>query len=168
MANSETSKSAKARAGSGQRSRSGAKSRRKQRKDPARGAALGAAGLMFVLLAFVPGHSLWAGLRSAMFGIFGASLYLIGAVLLALAWQCFQGGRGVMYVQAVLFLPLFCGLPAALAGTDYTGMNVLEVVADSYKAATQGGWHGGVMGVVVITSLLDLKDVITVPQNGSM
>ena len=112
MANSETSKSAKARAGSGQRSRSGAKSRRKQRKDPARGAALGAAGLMFVLLAFVPGHSLWAGLRSAMFGIFGASLYLIGAVLLALAWQCFQGGRGVMYVQAVLCnttfsLPLF-------------------------------------------------------------
>ena len=153
MANSETSKSAKARAGSGQRSRSGAKSRRKQRKDPARGAALGAAGLMFVLLAFVPGHSLWAGLRSAMFGIFGASLYLIGAVLLALAWQCFQGGRGVMYVQAVLFLPLFCGLPAALAGTDYTGMNVLEVVADSYKAATQGGWHGGVMGVVLGASL---------------
>ena len=153
MANSETSKSAKARAGSGQRSRSGAKSRRKQRKDPARGAALGAAGLMFVLLAFVPGHSLWAWLRSAMFGIFGASLYLIGAVLLALAWQCFQGGRGVMYVQAVLFLPLFCGLPAALAGTDYTGMNVLEVVADSYKAATQGGWHGGVMGVVLGASL---------------
>ena len=153
MANSETSKSAKARAGSGQRSRSGAKSRRKQRKDPARGAALGAAGLMFVLLAFVPGHSLWAGLRSAMFGIFGASLYLIGAVLLALAWQCFQGGRGVMYVQAVLFLPLFCGLPAALAGTDYTGMNVLEVVADSYKAAAQGGWHGGVMGVVLGASL---------------
>ena len=153
MANSETSKSAKARAGSGQRSRSSTKSRRKQRKDPARGAALGAAGLMFVLLAFVPGHSLWAGLRSAMFGIFGASLYLIGAVLLALAWQCFQGGRGVMYVQAVLFLPLFCGLPAALAGTDYTGMNVLEVVADSYKAATQGGWHGGVMGVVLGASL---------------
>ena len=153
MANSETSKSAKARAGSGQRSRSGAKSRRKQRKDPARGAALGAAGLMFVLLAFVPGHSFWAWLRGAMFGIFGASLYLIGAVLLALAWQCFQGGRGVMYVQAVLFLPLFCGLPAALAGTDYTGMNVLEVVADSYKAATQGGWHGGVMGVVLGASL---------------
>ena len=35
---------------------------------------------MFVLLAFVPGHSLWAGLRSTMFGIFGASLYLIGAI----------------------------------------------------------------------------------------
>ena len=29
-------------------------------------------------------------------------------------------------------------------------------------------WLGGVMGVVVITSLLVLKEVITVPQKGSM
>ena len=108
---------------------------------------------MFLLIAYVPGHSLWAGLRSVMFGLFGASLYLVGALLLALSWQCFQGSRGVMAVQAALFLPIFCGLPAALAGTDYVGMNILEVIADSYKAASQGGWHGGVLGVILGASL---------------
>ena len=156
MANSANEKSAKQRGASGQGTRSrtgGTARRRKPRKDPAGGAALAAAGLVFVLLAFVPGHSLWAALRSVMFGIFGAALYWMGAVLLALAWQRFQGERGVMYVQAALFLPVFCGLPTAFSGTDYTGMNILEVVTDSYKAASGGGWHGGVMGTILGASL---------------
>ena len=152
MANSASSKSSRSRSSAAGGTRS-TKSRRKPRKDPAGGAALAAAGLIFVLLAFVPGHSLWAWLRGAMFGIFGAALYGMGAVLLALAWQRFQGERGVMYVQAALFLPVFCGLPAALSGTDYTGMNFIEVIADSYKAASGGGWHGGVMGTILGATL---------------
>ena len=53
------------------------------------------------------------------------------------------------------------------AGGSAGGVSTAEV-ADYIQNELHVHSDGGVMGVVVITSLLDLKDVITVPQNGSM
>lgn len=122
-------------------------------RDPAGAAALAAAGIVLVLLCYLPGHSLWSTLRGAAFGVFGVSLYLLGAIFFLLAWQCYQGGRGVMYIQSTLFVLIFSGLPTAASGTDYTGMDAVDVIKDSYGLSVDGGWHGGALGAVLGATL---------------
>ena len=113
-------------------------------------------GAVLVTMIFVQGESLWAWLRSALFGVFGLGMYVLGAlvlyvaVLVALAkpiWgKC---------AKTLLLMMFVCGTAVVFSHTELADHTFWETVKLLYEQG-QGALGGGVLGGVVGGSLLVL------------
>lgn len=113
-------------------------------------------GSILIVMIFVQGESAWAWLRSALFGVFGAGMYVLGllfvfvAVLVALELPIWRKSS-----QALLIMTFVCGCIVVFSKIDFTDLSFWEIVNALYDQG-QEPFGGGVLGGVVGGTLLFL------------
>ena len=157
---SKSSSSSKKRSSSSGSARSSGKKvsrreqRRAQQKNLTRSVVLACIGLFVMALVLVPGQSFWNTLRGWLFGVFGILTYLVGPLLMYLAYLLASGYRVGKFVSKVsLMAVLLAGLPVVFS--DFrVGETPLQTVKMLFAWGQRKFWTGGVLGVPVGGSLL--------------
>ena len=115
-----------------------------------------ALGAVLVTMVFVQGESAWAWLRSALFGVFGLGMYVLGALVLYVAVLVALGKPIWSKCAKTLLLMMFvCGTAVVFSKTDLADHTFWEAVKLLYEQG-QGALGGGVLGGAVGGSLLVL------------
>lgn len=113
-------------------------------------------GAVLATMIFVQGESAWAWLRSALFGVFGLGMYVLGALVLYVAVLVALGKPIWAKCAKTLLLMMFvCGTAVVFSKTELTGLTFWQAVTALYQQG-QGALGGGVLGGIVGGSLLVL------------
>jgi S-DNA-T family DNA segregation ATPase FtsK/SpoIIIE len=128
------------------------KSRRRSKKQQStallQSLGLFALGALAIVMLFVEGESLWHTIREAMFGVFGAGMYLLGALLIYFAVRLAQNQPlGKDIAKAVLGMLLLSGTAVVFSKMDVTGLAGKELITTFYENGRPGGFTGGVAAI---------------------
>ncbi|MCI2047198.1 MAG: DNA translocase FtsK [Faecalibacterium sp.] len=112
--------------------------------------ALFALGALFVVMLFVEGQALWLAARRALFGVFGAGMYLLGGLILYFAVRL-AGNKplGKDLAKAVCCVLILCGTAVVYSKMDITGLSGKALLAAFYENGQAGAFTGGVAALPV-------------------
>ncbi len=108
-------------------------------------------GALLIIMLFVPGQSIWLMLRTALFGIFGVGMYLLGALVVYLA-VCRAQGKSMIpeIAKAVIGLVVLSGATAVFSNLDTQELETFwQVVTAYYKDGTTQMIGTGVAGIPI-------------------
>ena len=136
-------------------------SRRAQRRaetpNLARSILLAGLGLLCVAMVLVPGQNMWKTLRGGLFGIFGVMTYLVGPVLLYLAYLLASGYRVTLFAGKVTLMSVLCaGVPVIFSNVTLNDANPWQIIKMLFARGQTNFWEGGVWGAPVGGTLLAL------------
>ncbi len=119
--------------------------------------ALFACGLLFTIMLFVEGQSLWLWVRTALFGVFGASMYVLGVALIYLAvLVAQQEAIGGMVLKLSVGLVTLSGTAILFSSFSTEGLEGFAILAAFYDNGVQSVFGGGVLGAIAGGALLAL------------
>ena len=126
--------------------------RSKKQKQQALLASMGlfALGALLAAMLFVKGSAGWLWVRTALFGVFGASFWLVGATVLYAAVRMAQNkpmGAGI--AKAVMTGLLLCGTLAVFSKADASLVFGLDTLKAYYAAGQAGIFGYGAAGLPV-------------------
>lgn len=108
-------------------------------------------GALLIIMLFVPGQSIWLMLRTALFGVFGVGMYLLGAVVIYLA-VCRAQGKSMIpeIAKAVIGFVILSGVTAVFSNLDTQELETFwQVVTAYYKDGTNQMIGTGVAGIPI-------------------
>lgn len=113
-------------------------------------------GAILIAMIFVEGQSVWAWLRSVLFGVFGLSMYFMGPLTLYLA-VLVALGRPIWErcAKSLLLMMMICGTAIVFSKIDLVGLTFGESIVALYKSG-QVLFGGGLLGGVIGGTLLAL------------
>ena len=129
-----------------------ARRRSKKQKQQALLASMGlfALGILQIVLLFVKGSVGWNAVRAALFGAFGVSFWLMGALLLYFAVRTAQNKpTGADAAKAVLGLLILSGTSAIFSKMDAAMPLNLDALKTYYANGQAGAAGSGVLGLPV-------------------
>ncbi len=134
------------------------RSKKQKQEDLMQSLALFGIGVLLIIMVFMPGQSLWLILRTFLFGVFGAGMYLLGAVIVYLAVRLAQGKPLLRdIVKAVFGMIMLSGTIAVFSRIDTQELTtVAQVVQAYYKNGHSHIFGCGVAGLPVGWVLLYL------------
>ena len=159
---STTYRASSGKSGQSSSSRSKAQaSRRAQRRaetpNLARSILLAGLGLLCVAMVLVPGQNMWKTLRGGLFGIFGVMTYLVGPLLLYLAYLLASGYRVTLFAGKVALMSVLCaGVPVIFSNVSLNDANPWQIIKMLFSRGQTNFWEGGVWGAPVGGTLLAL------------
>ena len=112
-------------------------------------------GLLVCCMAFIPGQSVWALIRSAVFGVFGICSYAFGPMLLYLAVLVAKKQPFWTKLAKALLLMMFISGTALVFSKTQTQPDVFKTITTLYDTGNQP-FGGGLISVVFGYSLLAL------------
>lgn len=140
--------------------RSGTKRRSKKQKqeDLLQSLALFGIGVLLIIMVFIPGQSLWLILRTFLFGVFGAGMYLLGGVIVYMAVRLAQGKPLLCDIaKAVFGMIMLSGTIAVFSRIDTRELTTVAQVVHAYYQNGHSHLFGcGVAGLPVGWVLLYL------------
>ena len=107
-------------------------------------------GAFLALLAFIPGDSGWAWLRvNLLFAVFGAAGWLLGLVVLFLAFLMAFGRRvGGWAARCFLVLAVLSGMALAFGDVQLAGLKFGEVPKALLADGRAGGFSSGLLSLL--------------------
>lgn len=134
------------------------RARRRQERNSVMGSIpLAAVGILAIALVIVPGQSAWSVVRSWMFGVFGIVTYLVGPLLLYLAYLIASGYLVGKFLAKTLLLALVCAsVPVVFSDFKVGDSNFIQVVQTLFAWGQSKFWSGGVFGGAIGASLVAL------------
>ena len=118
---------------------------------------LAAVGILALALIIVPGQSAWYLIRSGMFGVFGIISYLLGPMLLYLAYLMASGYRISKFVVKSALLALVCAsVPVVFSDFKVGDSDFIQVIQSLFAWRQERFWSGGVLGGLIGASLVAL------------
>ena len=118
---------------------------------------LAAVGILALALIIVPGQSAWYLIRSGMFGVFGIISYLLGPMLLYLAYLMASGYRISKFVVKSALLALVCAsVPVVFSDFKVGDSDFIQVIQSLFAWGQERFWSGGVLGGLIGASLVAL------------
>lgn len=112
-------------------------------------------GLLITIMAFVPGQSFWAMLRSAIFGVFGVCSYAVGPLLMYVAVLVAKRQSFWIWLAKTFLLMMFISGTALVFSKVQTGQGFWKTTVLLYENGNQP-FGGGLLSVVCGYSLLAL------------
>lgn len=80
-------------------------------------------------MVLVPGQNMWKTLRGGLFGIFGVMTYLVGPVLLTLAYLLASGYRVTLFAGKVALMSVLCaGVPVIFSNVTLNDANPWQII----------------------------------------
>ena len=131
-------------------------SRRKSRAEERVTAGLGTlfAGLLLVVLAFVPGVSVWNALHNVLFGLFGVGSVVLGAAVCYLA-VIYTRGEDLLPRILKLVLGLLFASGTVIVFSDVpASVPAATMVVNCYQNGVDAVLGGGALGAVLGGNLL--------------
>ena len=105
-------------------------------------------GIVCIALVMVPGKNIWNAIRGGMFGIFGVTTYLLGPLLLYLAYLVASGYLVGSIVAKAALLGLLCAsIPVVFSRFPTEGYDAWQTVKMLFAWGGSKFWAGGVAGV---------------------
>ncbi len=157
---SKSGKSGSTRNSSTKKKTSGKKrrSKKQQQEDLIQSLVLFGIGVVLILMLFVPGKSVWAMLRNALFGVLGVGMYLLGAAVVYLAVCLAQGKSLAWETGKIAFgMIMLSGVTAVFSSLDTESLKGFwPVVMAYYKHGATQLLGSGVAGLPVGGLLLYL------------
>ena len=134
------------------------RARRRQERNSVMGSIpLAAVGILAIALVIVPGQSAWSVVRSWMFGVFGIVTYLVGPLLLYLAYLIASGYLVGKFLAKTLLLALVCAsVPIVFSDFKVGDSNFIQVVQTLFAWGQSKFWSGGVFGGAIGATLVAL------------
>ena len=140
------------------------KKKTSKRKSPAQGGyempvsiGLFALGALLIVMLFVEGQSIWAAVRTALFGFFGLNMYFLGVLLLYFAVAVARGESiWVRVAKAVLCMLCLSGTAVIFSRLDVSGLEGLALLDAYRRTGTESLLGGGLLGIVAGGTLLAL------------
>ena len=134
------------------------RARRRQERHSVMGSIpLAAIGILAIALVIVPGQSVWSVVRSWMFGVFGIVTYLVGPLLLYLAYLMASGYLVGKFLAKTTLLALVCAsVPVVFSDFKVGDSNFLQVVQTLFAWGQTKFWSGGVFGGAIGATLVAL------------
>ena len=134
------------------------RARRRQERNSVMGSIpLAAVGILAIALVIVPGQSAWSIVRSWMFGVFGIVTYLVGPLLLYLAYLIASGYLVGKFLAKTLLLALVCAsVPVVFSDFKVGDSDLLQVIQTLFAWGQSKFWSGGVFGGAIGASLVAL------------
>ena len=134
------------------------RARRRQERNSVMGSIpLAAIGILAIALVVVPGQSAWYVVRSGMFGLFGIMTYLVGPLLINLAYLMASGYRISRFVIKSVLLAFVCAsVPVVFSDFKVGDSNFFQVVQSLFSWGQTRFWSGGIMGGLIGASLVAL------------
>lgn len=134
------------------------RARRRQERNSVMGSIpLAAVGILAIALVIVPGQSAWSVVRSWMFGVFGIVTYLVGPLLLYLAYLIASGYLVGKFLAKTLLLALVCAsVPVVFSDFKVGDSNFIQVVQTLFAWGQSKFWSGGVFGGAIGATLVAL------------
>lgn len=118
---------------------------------------LAAVGILAIALVIVPGQSVWSIIRGWMFGTFGIVTYLVGPLLLYLAYLIASGYLVGKFLAKTLLLALVCAsVPVVFSDFKVGDSNFVQVVQTLFARGQTKFWSGGVFGGAIGATLVAL------------
>lgn len=118
---------------------------------------LAAVGILAIALVIVPGQSVWSIIRGWMFGTFGIVTYLVGPLLLYLAYLIASGYLVGKFLAKTLLLALVCAsVPVVFSDFKVGDSNFVQVVQTLFAWGQTKFWSGGVFGGAIGATLVAL------------
>lgn len=112
-------------------------------------------GLLVMVMAFIPGESFWAMLRSALFGVFGVCSYGIGPLLIYLAILVAKKQPFWITLAKAFLLMMFVSGTALVFSKVQTGQGFWDTIVSLYENGNKA-FGGGLLSVVCGYTLLAL------------
>ena len=160
---SGTTSSAKSKTGKTSRAKSGKsgskrRSKKKKQEELTQSLILSGVGVLLIVMLFVPGESVWQMLRTALFGVFGVGMYVLGLVCIYLGVCLAQGKRLMPEIsKAAVGLFTLSGVVTVFSTLDTTGLpDFWSVLTAYYEQGAGMVFGGGVAGLPVGGLLLYL------------
>ena len=118
---------------------------------------LAAVGILAIALVIVPGQSVWNTIHKWMFGTFGIVTYLVGPLLLYLAYLIASGYLVGKFLTKTLLLALVCAsVPVVFSDFKVGDSNFVQVVQTLFAWGQTKFWSGGVFGGAIGATLVAL------------
>ena len=118
---------------------------------------LAAIGILAIALVIVPGQSVWSEVRSWMFGVFGITTYLVGPLLLYLAYLIASGYLVGKFLAKTVLLALVCAsVPVVFSDFKVGDSSFVQVVQTLFAWGQSKFWSGGVFGGAIGATLVAL------------
>ena len=118
---------------------------------------LAAIGILAIALVIVPGQSVWSVVRSWMFGVFGITTYLVGPLLLYLAYLIASGYLVGKFLAKTVLLALVCAsVPVVFSDFKVGDSSFVQVVQTLFAWGQSKFWSGGVFGGAIGATLVAL------------
>ena len=121
--------------------------------DPRWSILIFAIGLLLCVMAFVPGQSIWALIRSAIFGVFGICSYGVGPLFLYLAVLVAKKQPFWIKLAKALLLMMFVSGTALVFSKVQTQPNFGKIIVTLYENG-QTTFGGGMLSIVCGYTLL--------------
>ena len=127
------------------------RSKKQKQEDLVQSLVLFGIGALLIIMLFVPGQSIWLMLRTALFGVLGVGMYLLGALFIYLAVCLAQGKSMVLEVaKVVIGLIVLSGVTAVFSNLDTQELESFwQVVVAYYKDGTTQLIGTGVAGIPI-------------------
>ena len=131
-------------------------SRRRSRPQERIPAGLGTlfAGLMLMVLAFVPGASAWKALHDILFGLFGCGSFVLGAAVCYLAVLYTRGEDLLPHILKLVLGLLFASGTVVVFSDVPANVPAASMVAACYQNGVNALLGGGALGAVLGGNLL--------------
>lgn len=114
-----------------------------------------AVGVIWLALCFVPGEAVWETVRNTTFSIFGATNYLVGAILIYLAvvtamnkpvkWKMIQSVICIVLVSSLIHI-----VGTAFTQEEARVLTFKGLYAQAKPATFTGGWISGILALTLI------------------
>ena len=134
------------------------RSKKQKQEDLIQSLVLFGIGVVLILMLFVPGKSVWSMLRTALFGVLGVGMYLLGAAVIYLA-VCLAQGKSMAWETGKIALGMIVlsGVTAVFSTLDTEKLTSFgQVVQAYYTHGTSQLFGCGVAGLPVGGLLLYL------------
>ena len=129
--------------------------RRAQNTNLVRSLVLAGLGLLIIALVLVPGQNFWSVLRGWMFGAFGIVTYVIGPLLLYVAYLVASGYLVGMFSAKMALMGVLCAsVPVVFSNFTIGDSNFVQVVKMLFTWGQTKFWGGGVLGGAIGATLL--------------
>lgn len=107
-------------------------------------------GVLFIVMALVPGESFWAWLRTNfLFGVFGICGWLLGPLLIYVGtFIATEKPFGLPIAKALFFMFALSGLVMVFSGIDLTGNSFSEVAVKLFESGASSYVGGGFISLL--------------------
>ncbi len=112
------------------------------------------AGLLLMVLAFVPGTSVWSALHDVLFGVFGIGSVVLGAAVCYLAVLYTRGEDLLPHILKLVLGLLFASGTVIVFSDVPTDIPAARMIATCYQNGVEAVLGGGALGAVLGGNLL--------------
>ena len=112
------------------------------------------AGLLLMVLAFVPGASVWHALHDILFGLFGIGSFVLGAAVCCLAVMYTRGEDLLPRILKLVLGLLFASSTVIVFSDIPTDVPAATMIAKCYQNGVEAVLGGGAIGAILGGNLL--------------